>query len=87
MLEVANLTRTGRFEDVSFSVRAGEIVAFAGLVGSGRSEVVRAIFGIDRYDARPRPAARRAAAGRTIPARPSAAVSRSCPRTGGRRAC
>ena len=50
VLEVADLTRRGVFEDVSFTVRAGEIVAFAGLVGSGRSEVVRAVFGIDRYD-------------------------------------
>jgi rhamnose transport system ATP-binding protein len=51
VLEVDGLSAHGRFEDVSFSVRAGEIVAFAGLVGSGRSEVVRAVFGIDRYDA------------------------------------
>ncbi len=50
VLEVSNLTRTGHFDDVSFTVRTGEIVAFAGLVGSGRSEVVRAVFGIDRYD-------------------------------------
>jgi rhamnose transport system ATP-binding protein len=49
-LEVTGLTRRGYFEDVSFSVRAGEIVALAGLVGAGRSEVVRAVFGIDRYD-------------------------------------
>src|SRR6202034_1767621 len=33
------------------TVRAGEIVALAGLVGSGRSEVARSVFGIDRYDA------------------------------------
>ncbi len=49
VLDVQHLTRSGVFEDVSFQVRAGEIVAFAGLVGSGRSEVVRAVFGIDRY--------------------------------------
>jgi rhamnose transport system ATP-binding protein len=39
------------FADVSFEVRAGEIVALAGLVGAGRTEVACAIFGIDRYDA------------------------------------
>jgi rhamnose transport system ATP-binding protein len=51
VLEVSRLTREGVFTDVSFEVRAGEIVALAGLVGAGRSEVARAIFGIDRYDA------------------------------------
>jgi rhamnose transport system ATP-binding protein len=51
VLQVARLTREGVFTDVSLTVRAGEIVALAGLVGSGRSEVARAIFGIDRYDA------------------------------------
>jgi rhamnose transport system ATP-binding protein len=51
ILEVHRLTREGVFFDVSFSVRAGEIVALAGLVGAGRSEVARAIFGIDRPDA------------------------------------
>jgi ABC-type sugar transport system ATPase subunit len=50
VLEVEGLTRTGVFADVSFSVRTGEIVALAGLVGAGRSEVVRAVFGVDRYD-------------------------------------
>jgi len=50
VLEVERLTREGVFTDVSFSVRAGEIVALAGLVGAGRSEVARAIFGIDRSD-------------------------------------
>jgi len=49
-LEVKNLSSTGQFEDISFTVRSGEIVALAGLVGSGRSEVVRAIFGIDGYE-------------------------------------
>jgi rhamnose transport system ATP-binding protein len=51
VLDVARLTREGVFIDVSLTVRAGEIVALAGLVGSGRSEVARAVFGIDRYDA------------------------------------
>jgi rhamnose transport system ATP-binding protein len=51
LLAVERLTREGIFTDVSFTVRAGEIVALAGLVGSGRSEVARAVFGIDRYDA------------------------------------
>src|SRR3954451_4573397 len=50
LLEVRDLTRRGVFADVSFDVRAGEIVALAGLVGAGRSEVVRAVFGIDGYD-------------------------------------
>jgi rhamnose transport system ATP-binding protein len=51
VLSVQRLTREGVFTDVSFEVRAGEIVALAGLVGAGRSEVARAIFGIDRADA------------------------------------
>ncbi|CAG4912563.1 sugar ABC transporter ATP-binding protein [Paraburkholderia saeva] len=50
-LSVRGLTRVGVFKDVSFEVRAGEIVALAGLVGAGRSEVARAIFGIDPLDA------------------------------------
>jgi ribose transport system ATP-binding protein len=36
------------FQDVSFQVRAGEVVGFFGLVGAGRSEIMRAIFGVDR---------------------------------------
>ncbi|MEO3790527.1 sugar ABC transporter ATP-binding protein [Nonomuraea sp. B10E15] len=50
-LRVERLTREGVFTDVSFEVRRGEIVALAGLVGAGRSEVARAVFGIDRWDA------------------------------------
>ncbi len=50
LLDVRGLTRQGVFEDISFTVARGEIVALAGLVGSGRSEVVRAVFGIDRYE-------------------------------------
>jgi rhamnose transport system ATP-binding protein len=51
VLQVEHLTREGVFVDVSFDVRAGEVVALAGLVGAGRTEVARAVFGIDRYDA------------------------------------
>src|SRR5260221_5340309 len=51
ILKGDRLTREGVFTDVSFEVRRGEIVALAGLVGAGRTEVARAIFGIDRWDA------------------------------------
>jgi rhamnose transport system ATP-binding protein len=50
VLEVEDLGREGVFDHVSFTVRRGEIVGLAGLVGAGRSEVARAIFGIDRRD-------------------------------------
>ena len=46
-LKVSHLSREGVFHDVSFEVRQGEIVALAGLVGAGRSEIVRTLFGID----------------------------------------
>ncbi len=48
VLSVRNLSSPGQFADVSFDLRAGEILGFAGLVGSGRSEVAKAIFGLDR---------------------------------------
>jgi len=51
LLEVEHLTRAGAFRDVSFSVRAGEIVGLAGLVGAGRTEVARVLFGVDARDA------------------------------------
>ncbi|MFF3270684.1 sugar ABC transporter ATP-binding protein [Streptomyces chrestomyceticus] len=56
LLRVRGLTRRGPngapvFEDIGFEVRAGEVVGLAGLVGAGRTEVARAVFGVDRYDA------------------------------------
>jgi inositol transport system ATP-binding protein len=49
-LSVRNLTKNGKFQDISFEVRAGEILGIAGLMGSGRTEVIQSIFGIDPPD-------------------------------------
>ncbi|MFH8679601.1 sugar ABC transporter ATP-binding protein [Streptomyces lydicus] len=57
LLRVRGLTRNGAvaggpvFAGIDFEVRAGEVVGLAGLVGAGRTEVARAVFGVDRYDA------------------------------------
>jgi len=50
VLQVKDLTRKGIFQDVSFSVRKGEIFGIAGLAGAGRTEVLRAIIGADPFD-------------------------------------
>lgn len=50
LLQVENLSRAGRFADISFELRAGEIVGVAGLVGAGRTDVARALFGIAPAD-------------------------------------
>ncbi|WP_026552756.1 sugar ABC transporter ATP-binding protein [Arthrobacter sp. H20] len=49
LLEVTGLSTKGVINDVTFSVRAGEIVGLAGLVGAGRTEVIRAVVGADPY--------------------------------------
>ena len=51
VLEVRGLTRAGRFQDVSFALHKGEILGIAGMLGSGRSELLRSIFGADPLDA------------------------------------
>jgi ribose transport system ATP-binding protein len=47
LLRVDGLSSPGKFQDVSFTLRAGEVLGFAGLVGAGRSEVAQALFGLD----------------------------------------
>ena len=49
LLEVSNLKSGKKINDVSFRVRRGEVLGFAGLVGSGRTETARAIYGVDKY--------------------------------------
>ena len=51
VLAVRGLTRKGKLENISFQVRGGEMVGLYGLLGSGRTEVLRSIFGLDKYDA------------------------------------
>ena len=48
-LEVKGLTQMGSFSDISFSIKQGEILGMFGLVGSGRTQVARSIFGADRF--------------------------------------
>ena len=49
--EVRNLSKENEFENISFTVKSGEIVGFSGLMGAGRTEIMRSIFGIDQLDA------------------------------------
>lgn len=49
IFRVENLTRRGVFEDISFEIKKGEILGIAGMVGSGRTEVAEALFGVEKY--------------------------------------
>jgi ABC-type sugar transport system ATPase subunit len=48
LLRVEDLSSPGKFEKISFQLRAGEVLGFAGLVGAGRTEIAEALFGLDR---------------------------------------
>lgn len=50
VLEVKQASRKGQFHDINFSVKAGEIVGVAGLMGAGRTEMMRSLFGLDPLD-------------------------------------
>ena len=50
MFSVSNLNRAGVLKDVSFNVHKGEILGMFGLVGAGRTEAIRAVLGVDKYD-------------------------------------
>lgn len=50
VLEVKGLTRKQKFEDISFELRKGEILGIAGMLGSGRTELLKSIFGADKFD-------------------------------------
>lgn len=72
VLEVEGLASPDRFQDVSFTVRKGEIVGFAGLVGSGRTEIMEAVFGLD-----PRASGRIVVEGRPLERRSPARAMRA----------
>jgi ribose transport system ATP-binding protein len=50
VIEVKNLYRKGVFAPISFSVRSGEVLGFSGLMGAGRTEIMRCLFGLDKHD-------------------------------------
>ena len=50
ILEVKNFNQTGVFKDISFNLRKGEILGVAGLMGAGRTEIMRAVFGVDPHE-------------------------------------
>ena len=50
VLRVDHLTRAGKFDDVSFDLKKGEVLGIAGMLGAGRTELLRSLFGVDGYD-------------------------------------
>ena len=50
VMQVEHLTRAGKFEDVSFELKKGEVLGIAGMLGAGRTELLRSLFGVDGYD-------------------------------------
>ena len=50
VMKVEGLTRAGKFSDVSFELKKGEVLGIAGMLGAGRTELLRSLFGVDGYD-------------------------------------
>jgi simple sugar transport system ATP-binding protein len=50
MLKIKNLTRKGHFQNISFSVKRGDIIGITGLIGSGRTELALSLFGLNKPD-------------------------------------
>ncbi len=50
VLRIENISKNGVFKNINFTLHRGEVLGFAGLVGAGRSEIMSAIFGADKYD-------------------------------------
>lgn len=50
VMQVEHLTRAGKFEDISFTLKKGEVLGIAGMLGAGRTELLRSLFGVDGYD-------------------------------------
>lgn len=50
ILSIKNFSKKGKYKDINFEVHAGEVLGIAGLMGAGRTEIARAIFGLDKYD-------------------------------------
>ena len=85
VLEVAGLTRGTAVRDASFKLHKGEVLGISGLVGAGRTELLRLIAGVDR-PRRARSASRAAASTSATRAPPSPPVSAFCPRSASARA-
>ena len=87
VLEVSGLSTKDLLKDVSFELRKGEILGFAGLMGAGRTEVARAVVGADKIDAGTITAARPRDPRSTTRPRPPSTGSATCPRTASSSAC
>ena len=50
ILSIKNFSKKGKFQNINFEVHAGEVLGIAGLMGAGRTEIARALYGLDKYD-------------------------------------